>query len=195
MRELVELDARDRAEGQPLLKRLRQVPEATGRFIALLATLAPRTRWIEIGTSAGYSALWLALACREAGMKLATFEILEEKALLARDTFTKAEVLDVIDFVHGDALEHLEGCREIGFCFLDAEKEIYGQCYELVVPRLAAGGILLADNALSHHEELQPMLDRALADDRMEAVIAPIGTGVLLARKKNSGQPLPPGRV
>lgn len=186
MRELVEMDARDRAQELPLLQRLRQVPEVTGRFIALVASLAPAGRWIEIGTSAGYSGLWLALACREAGAKLTTFEILEEKAALARETFAKAQVTDVVDFVQGDALQHLEACSEIGFCFLDAEKEIYGGCYEMVVPRLVPGGILLADNALSHQADLQPMLDRAFSDRRMEAVVAPVGTGVLLARKKGS---------
>jgi len=62
MRELEEMDAADRCDGTARLKRLRQIPPDTGRFIALLAALAPPGRYIEIGTSAGYSALWLSLA-------------------------------------------------------------------------------------------------------------------------------------
>lgn len=71
----------------------------------------------------------------------------------------------------------------IAFCFLDAEKEVYGECYELVIPRLVAGGLLIADNAINHRETLQPMLERALADERVDALIVPIGKGELLCRK------------
>ena len=78
MLELEQIDARDRIDGTPRMKRLRQIPPEVGRFIALLAAAAPAGRWIEIGTSAGYSTLWLALACRAAGRKIRTYETLEE---------------------------------------------------------------------------------------------------------------------
>ena len=91
---------------------------------------------------------------------------------------------DVVELVSGDALKHLDSIDEISFCFLDAEKEIYGDCYEAVVPKLVPGGILVADNAINHREALQPMLDRALADDRVDAMIVPIGKGELLCRKR-----------
>ena len=64
MSELELRDAKDRADGTPRLERLRQVPPETGRFIALWAAAAPKGSIIEVGTSAGYSTLWLALACR-----------------------------------------------------------------------------------------------------------------------------------
>ena len=75
------------------------------------------------------------------------------------------------------------GLDNISFCFLDAEKELYADCYELVVPNLVPGGILVADNAISHAETLQPMLDRALSDERVDALIVPIGMGELVCRK------------
>lgn len=184
MEYLERIDRRDRSDGTQRLKRLRQITPEVGRFIALLAAAAPAGRFIEIGTSAGYSALWLALACRQTGRRLTTFEILEEKAELARQTFEVAGVGDVVDFVHGDALAHLPEYRGISFCFLDAEKEIYGQCYEATVPNMAAGGILVADNAINHEVTLRPMLDRALADDRVDALIVPIGKGELVCRKR-----------
>ena len=80
MRFLEEIDARDKTDGTPKKLRLRQIPPDTGRFISLLARCAPRGDFIEIGTSAGYSTLWLSLACRETGAKITTFEVLEEKA-------------------------------------------------------------------------------------------------------------------
>src|ERR1039458_139814 len=133
MRELEQIDSCDRTAGPPRMNRLRQIPPELGKFIAIVAAAAPAGRWIEIGTSAGYSTLWLALACRAVGRKITTYEVLEDKAELARQTFAAAGVGDVVEFVHGDALDHLPGCKDIAFCFLDAEKEIYGCCYEVQI--------------------------------------------------------------
>ena len=184
MRELEAQDRRDRTDGTPRLERLRQIAPEVGRLIAILAAGAPEGPCIEIGTSAGYSTMWLALACRERGRKVTTFEILPKKVELARATFAAAGVQDVVELVHDDALEHLPGIGGITFCFLDCEKEIYGRCYEEVVPRMMSGGILVADNAINHRETLQPMLDRALRDDRVDAVIVPIGSGELICRRR-----------
>jgi len=184
MKRLEQIDSRDRSDGTSRLERLRQIPPETGKFIALLAATAPAGRYVEIGTSAGYSTLWLSLACRLLGRKVTTFEILDEKARLARQTFEATGVSDVVDFVHGNALEYLPGCADISFCFLDAEKEVYSQCYEMVVPNMVSGGILIADNAINHEKTLRPMLDRALADDRVDSLIVPIGKGELVCRKK-----------
>jgi caffeoyl-CoA O-methyltransferase len=184
MRYLEALDARDRQDGTPRLERLRQVPPETGRFLALLAALAPPGLHIEIGTSAGYSTLWLALACRELGRRITTFEVLPEKAALARETFRSAGVEDVVDFIEGDARPRLESMNDISFCFLDAEKEVYQECYEAVIPKMVRGGLLVADNAINHYEALSEMLDRALADERVDAQIVPVGKGELLCRRR-----------
>ena len=184
MRELEAIDERDRTDGTPHSKRLRQVPPDTGRFIALLAASAPAGPCVEIGTSAGYSTLWLALAARATGRRVTTFEIDPAKCELARATFSAAGVADVVDLVCGDALAHLVRYKGIGFCFLDAEKDIYDPCFDLVVPRMFSGGLLVADNAISHERDLRPMLDRALQDARVDSVLVPIGTGDLVCRKK-----------
>jgi caffeoyl-CoA O-methyltransferase len=183
MHYLEEIDSRDRQDGTPHLKRLRQVPPETGRFIALLAASAPPGAYIEIGTSAGYSTLWLALACRQSGRTITTFEILDEKVQLARETFRLAGVEDVVESVQGDARSHIAGLGGLAFCFLDAEKDVYQDCYDLVVPSLVPGGLLLADNAIDHKQALGPMLDRALNDARVDALVVPIGKGVLVCRK------------
>jgi predicted O-methyltransferase YrrM len=183
MHELEEIDARDREDGTPRLQRLRQIPPETGRFLALLAANGPAGQWIEIGTSAGYSTLWLALAAREVGAMIATYERLPEKIALAQETFEQAGVTDVVRLVAGDAREYLSAVDTVAFSFLDAEKEVYDDCYELIVPRLLPGGWLVADNAINHRETLQPLLDRALADTRVDALIVPIGKGELVCRK------------
>lgn len=184
MKALEEIDRRDREDGTPHLDRLRQIPPETGKFIALLAASAPSGKYIEIGTSAGYSTLWLALACREIGRKITTFEILDSKIKLAEETFRSAEVTDVVELVHGEARNSIKSLNDIAFCFLDAEKELYAECYELVVPRLVSGGLFVADNAISHAGELRSTLDRAMTDPRVDAMVVPIGKGELVVRKE-----------
>jgi len=183
MRALETIDAHDRTDGTERLKRLRQIPPETGKFLALMAANAPEGAFIEIGTSAGYSTLWLSLACRLRGCRVTTFEILDEKVRLARETFQLAQVEDWVELVHANALDHLDGYAQIAFCFLDAEKEVYAACYQKVVPNLISGGLLLADNALNHQATLQPVLDRAASDPRLDALVVPIGKGVLVCRK------------
>jgi caffeoyl-CoA O-methyltransferase len=183
MRALEAIDARDRQDGTPRLQRMRQIPPETGKFITLLAASAPQGKFIEIGTSAGYSTLWLALAARERGCIISTYEILEEKVRLAEETFRLARVEDAVELIAGDALDYLADMQDIAFCFLDAEKEIYDACYEAVVPNMVRGGLLVADNAINHRETLRPMIERSLADERVDALVVPIGKGELVCRK------------
>jgi caffeoyl-CoA O-methyltransferase len=183
MHDLEAIDAQDRTDGTSRLKRLRQIPPQTGKFLALMAANAPEGQFIEIGTSAGYSTLWLTLACRLRGCRITTFEVLEEKIRLARETFQLAQVDERIELVQANALDHLDGYTQIAFCFLDAEKEVYAACYEKVIPKLVPGGLLLADNAINHQAILQPVLDRAASDVRVDALVVPIGKGVLVCRK------------
>lgn len=183
MHHLEQMDEQDRADGTSRLQRLRQIPPNTGKFLALLAANAPDGAIIEIGTSAGYSTLWLAVACEQVGRTLTTFELLPDKAKMARETFQSAQVEEVVSLVEGDALEFLSQMDDIAFCFLDAEKEVYAACYEAVVPKLVKGGLLVADNAINHRETLQPMIDHALADTRVDALVVPIGKGELVCRK------------
>jgi predicted O-methyltransferase YrrM len=184
MQELEHIDRQDRVDGTARLQRLRQIPPETGRFICLLAASSPEGSLIEIGTSAGYSTLWLALACRERGRTVTTFEIMTSKSQLAQNTFAAAGVDDVVNLVQDDFLTYVDRLGDIGFCFLDAEKEVYQACYEAVIPRLVPGGLLVADNAISHQDALAPMLRAALEDPRVDAVVVPIGKGELVCRKK-----------
>ena len=182
MHYLEERDERDRQDGTAHLQRLRQIPVETGRFLALMAASGGNGRYLEIGTSAGYSTMWLSLA----GKPLTTFEVLPEKVALAQETFTQAGITDLVTLIHGDARDHLTNeysTNDVAFCFLDAEKEVYEDCYDLLVPRLISGGILIADNAISHQEALRPFIERVLADERVDAVVVPIGKGELVVRK------------
>lgn len=181
---LEKIDEEDRKGGTPRLQRLRQIPPETGKFLALVASNCPEGEFIEIGTSAGYSSMWISLACMERNNKLNKFEILEEKVKMAKETFDQAEINSYVNLIKGDALEHLAGVDKIAFAFLDAEKDIYEKCYELIVPSLVSGGILVADNAINHYDQLGPLIQRALNDERVDALVVPIGKGELVCRKR-----------
>jgi len=163
--------------------KLRQIPQETGRFISLLAASSPNGQWIEIGTSAGYSTLWLALACMYLKTKITTFELDPQKITLAKNTFASAQVEQYVELVPGDVFDHLPSYIDISLCFLDTEKELYADCYDIVIPNMMPGGILLADNVISHQSDLQPMIDRALGDKRVDSLVVPIGQGILLCKK------------
>lgn len=183
MEYLETLNRQHRQEDIDPMKRLRQIPPETGQFLALMAAIAPSGAYLEIGTSGGYSALWISLACRKLKYKLTTFEVLGEKVRLAQETFRQAGVEDIVNLVHGDARDHLASFKDISFCFLDAEKNIYRECYDQVVPRMVSGGLLIADNVISHRGILKDMVQYVLEDTRVDALVLPVGSGELVCRK------------
>jgi len=183
MRELKQMESKDAAEDTARFERLRQISPETGHLLALIAASAPSGAFIEIGTSGGYSGLWISLACRALGRGLTTFEIAEAKVALATETFRKAGVDDIVSIVPGDVREQLAGQSDVAFCFLDVEKDLYQECYDAVLPNMVSGGLLVADNIISHAGDLAEFLDRAEGDERVDTMIVPVGNGVLLVRR------------
>jgi len=184
MKELEEVDARDRQDGTPHLKRMRQIPPETGRVLAFLAVSAPiEGAWLEIGTSAGYSALWLSLAARYREKPLITFELLPEKVALARETFKKAKVEGLVELKHGDARGHISDYGEVAFCFVDCEKEMYQEIFERLSPNLIVDSLLIFDNVVSHQEALSSFLEEIAKDQKFDQVTLPVGKGLLVCRK------------
>jgi len=180
---LESVDHQDRQDGTPRARRLRQIPPETGKLLALLAASAPVGAVLEFGTSGGYSSLWLALACRKRGDLLTTFEKSADKIRLAGETFRLAGVEDIIEIVHGDGSQLLAAYQKVAFCFIDVEKDLYTILYEGVIPNMVPGGIFCADNAISHQEELAGFIEQVYSDARVDALVIPIGKGVLVCRK------------
>ena len=177
-------DALEREQGVPRRERLRQVTPDVGRFLHTLV-LATRPRCIlEIGASAGYSTVWLATAARSVGATVITLEIDPDKVQRATSNLREAGLDDVVTIVQGDAFDYLRDRREpVDFVFLDAEKEDYLRFLELIVPLLPVGGLLVADNLISHAEDLAQFRQRAESDPRLSAIVVPIGRGELLAAR------------
>ncbi len=177
-------DAAERERDTPRAERLRQVSPEVGRFLHTIV-LARRPRTIvEIGTSWGYSTIWLSLAARQVGATVTTLEIDPKKVAAATANLREAGLGSVATIVEGDAAAYLRARNEpFDFAFLDAEKEDYAAYLDMVVPLLAPGGVLVADNLLSHAEDLAPFRERALGDEQLSGLVVPIGRGELLAVK------------
>lgn len=125
----------------------RAVPADNGRMLRLLAETAGAKSVVEIGTSTGYSALWICLALQNTGGRLRTFEIDTERAALARKHFEQAGVGNLVEVVVGDAHENVRGIAgPIDLLFLDADKEGYGSYLRALLPLVRPGGLIAADN-------------------------------------------------
>jgi predicted O-methyltransferase YrrM len=176
MRELEEQTARDQ-------RSLRSVSGDMGRCLALLAMSAPAGAWLELGSSGGYSSLWLSLAARSRGVKLATVDLNERKVAMARENIARAGAGDWVDVFHGDAFEHVGRFDRIAFCFSDIDPpEANARIYERVVPRLMSGGWLVIDNVTSPRTQSE-LLNRARSDTRVDTVLLPFPKGDLICRK------------
>jgi predicted O-methyltransferase YrrM len=137
------LDAMDKNERRHMMN----VPKEDGRLLRLLTEATDAQHVVEIGTSNGYSAIWIGLALRSTGGKLTTFEIDERRAGLARNNFKRAGLEELITLVFGDAHEKIAGIKEpIDILFLDAEKEGYLDYMEKLLPLVRPGGLVLAHN-------------------------------------------------
>lgn len=85
-----------------------------------------------------------------------------------------AALANYAKLVHGDLLASYNDPDNIPFCFLDCEKHLYEQCFDVVGDELISGGVLIADNAVSHCESLKTMIDKAQADTRFDRLTVPI---------------------
>lgn len=131
------------------------VSRAEGRLLYLLARASRATSLVEFGASFGVSTLYLAAAARDNGGRLVTTEVHPEKCAATRAMLADAGLGDVATVLEGDARETLETVdADIGFVFLDGWKSHYLPVLEMLVPKLAPGALVAADNI--DHEAAQP---------------------------------------
>lgn len=123
------------------------VPQEDGRFLRLLTETMNAKHVVEIGTSNGYSGIWILLALRSTGGKLTTYEIDARRAELARQNFKRAGVDNIVTLVEGDAHEEVPKLKEqIDILFLDADKEGYLDYLNKLLPLVRPGGLVIAHN-------------------------------------------------
>jgi predicted O-methyltransferase YrrM len=179
-----ENDARQTARPQRMLN----ITHDTGRLLWILVRATGASRILEIGTSNAFSTIWLADAAHSNGGRVMTLENNPEKIALARANLATAGLDGVVDILEGtaaDILPSLPGPFDI--IFLDADRSSYVVYLDLVLPKLRTGGMLIADNASSHANEMQAFFTRVKSHPQLFAVTVPIGNGELIAVKLGNG--------
>ena len=164
------------------LDRFRNVEPETAELLGVLVRARAAPRVLEIGTSNGYSTIWLADAVQATNGSLVSLEIDPARTALAREHLARAGLEDVADLRTADAREALAAFADDAFdvVFLDAERPAYPGYWPGLVRTLAPGGLLAVDNVLSHAAEVEAFRGIVAADERVTPALVPIGAGVLL---------------
>ncbi len=156
----------------------------TANFLSILIKSTNRKSVLEIGTSNGYSGIWLAKALKETGGKMTTLEFWDKRLSVAVDNFTKCGVNDIITPKLGSACDIIPTlCETFDFVFVDANKGEYIKYYDLFLPKLSSHAIIAADNVHSHREKVQPFIDKITANSDFQVQILDLPDGLLLAYK------------
>ena len=174
-------DAEERAAGVPAAQRSRQVAPTTGRFLYALAASQAGIEILEIGGSRGYSSIWLAAGARLLGGRLVSLEQDPAKCEAWRANVAEAGLEEWAELVEGDAHALLAASEDtFDLVFLDAEKDDYEALFALARPLLEPGGLVVADNVLSHAETLGAYSAARQADASLASVIVPLDRGLEL---------------
>ena len=181
---LVRLEVEDRAErdaGVRSEQRSRQVAPTTGRFLFALAASQAGIEVLEIGGSRGYSSIWLAAGARVLGGRVLSLEHEPEKCAAWRANIAEAGLEEWAELVEGDAFATLREIEDtFDLVFLDAEKEGYEALFALARPLLEPGGLVVADNVLSHAETLAAYSAARQADETLVSVTVALDRGLEL---------------
>lgn len=164
-------------------QRMRAVGPQTGRFINLLAGSLKTPTILEIGTSFGYSGIWLAEAARASGGRVISMELHAYKSAYAKDMAEKAGLADVIDFRVGDAVEMIAALEtKVDFILLDLWKDLYIPCLEAFYGKLNDGAIIVADNMLGPDPSVKEYGLAVRAKPGISSVLMPVGQGLEVSR-------------
>ncbi|MCC4284162.1 DUF1442 domain-containing protein [Marinobacter salarius] len=170
--------------------RMRAVGSKTGELLNILARSLEAPRILEIGTSFGYSGIWLGEAARASGGRLITMEMHEYKSRYAQKMAAEAGLADFIDFQVGDAvalIEQLQG--GVDFVLLDLWKDLYVPCLEAFYPKLNPGAIVVADNMIRPANTGVEAYARAIrAKPGISSVMLPVGSGLEISRLATAGE-------
>ncbi len=182
---LERLEQEDRSEreaGVPAQRRSRQVAPTTGRFLFALAAAQAGIEVLEIGGSRGYSSIWLAAGARILGGRLVSLEHDTEKCVAWRRNIAEARLEEWAELVEDDAFATLRQAEDVfDLVFLDAEKDDYEELFVLARPLLEPGGLVVADNVLSHADPLSAYSAARQADATLVSVTLPLDRGLELS--------------
>ena len=175
-------DSEERERGVARELRSRAVVPTTGRFLFSLVAPQNACEVLEIGGSRGYSTIWLAAGVRILGGRVLSLEHDPRKAEAWRRNVAEAGLSDWAELVEGDAFETLPGIADaFDVVFIDAEKEDYEAFFAHARAKLEPGGLVVADNVLSHDDALGAYSRARQADPTLVSVTVPLDRGLELS--------------
>jgi predicted O-methyltransferase YrrM len=162
-----------------------------GAFLHSLILASRPKRILELGTSYGYSTLFLADAARSVGAKLITMELADWKQAHAAEQIASAGLSDYVDFRCGDAVKMIEAdAGPFDFILLDIWKELYLPCFEAFYPKLSDEAIIAADNMIypvEARDDVRRYRTAVRAKDDLQSALLNIGSGIELTTKWSAG--------
>lgn len=185
--ELYEAGQKNDAEAEVRSKKMLNLEPDTAQFLHLLMRSSRRTQILEIGTSNGYSTIWLAWAASVTGGQVISIDRDLQKQEQAAINLQRAGLRDVVDLKCGDATQIVAGLPGPFDCvFFDADRHSAPEQLALLLPKLTPDVLLFADNVLSHPQEIAAYLSAIEALPLFDKVILPIGKGLSIAYRSNA---------
>ena len=160
------------------------ISRPTANFLNMMIKITQAKNVIEVGTSNGYSGIWLAKALKQTGGKLTTIEFYEKRQSIAKENFKICGVDDVVRPIQGSACEVLASFDEnekFDFVFIDACKREYVKYFEMIKPHLTSKALIVADNIISHAAKVQDFIEAVDADDEFQYESLEVPGGILVA--------------
>jgi len=170
--------AHDAAEPEHARRMLNLEPE-TAELVSILARSSGARRALEIGTSNGYSTIWLAASIGPDGGRVISIDRRPEKHKMARESLSRAGLVEFVDLRCGDATELVATLPgPFDFVIFDADRKSAPEQLRILVPKLESRALVLADNALSHPAEIAEYIKMVESLNEFQHAVVPIGKGL-----------------
>ena len=176
---------------QSLLKQLEKtakqytnIAPENGQFLSILIQSIKAQNVLEVGTSNGYSAIWIAAALQKTGGRLITLEFDPTRAAEAETHLQEVGFNGIVEVRVGNALDEIPKCdMTFDLVFLDAEKNEYRRYLELVLPNIRSGGLIVADDTVTMRDEMPDYIEYVFNTPKLHSVDIPLDDGVILSYK------------
>ena len=165
-------------------KQYTNIAPENGQFLSILIRSIQARTVLEVGTSNGYSTIWLAAALKETGGRLITLEFDQKRAEEAQAHLQEVGLDSIVEMRVGNALDEIPKCDAIfDLVFLDAEKNEYRGYLELALPNIRPGGLIVADDTVTMRDEMPDYVEFVFSTPILHSVDIPLDDGIILSYK------------
>ena len=165
-------------------KQYTNIAPENGQFLSILIQSIKAQNVLEVGTSNGYSTIWLAAALKQTGGKLITLEFDPKRAGKAQGHLREVGFDNIVEVRVGNALDEIPKCvATFDLVFLDAEKDEYRRYLELALPSVRSGGLIVADDTVTMRDEMPDYVEFVFNTPTLHSVDIPLDDGIILSYK------------